>query len=365
MRRGAVAMALMMLGVACGSGSDEDIAVGSSEGEVVAGAEGAELISFGSSLAQIRGHHLVSLELYEAGDIQGASTHAGHPVAEILSGVAAELEEHGGADAAEELTKVLDEGSAAIGENVTPAQLASIYDEAAAVTDEAAAVVVGDDVTSSTFRGSVIAALLSTAAHEYDEAVGGDGIRLQAEYQDGYAFVQESKRLYEEIVADVEAASVEEAEEIAEAFEVLDSAFVSAEAPKDPVDKLEVASAAELIGHELEETVDAEVSAAREPEAVAEEIEHLLDEIVETYAAGDADAAAELSAEAYLENYEVIEAEVIDAAPEVNEELEPLLGADLRKEILDGAPVEDIEAMIERAKTLLDEALEALDGAEH
>ena len=86
---------------------------------------------------------------------------------------------------------------------------------------------------------------------------------------------------------------------------------------------------------------------------------------METYEAGDADAAAELSAEAYLENYEVIEAGVIDAAPDVNEELEPLLGADLRKEILAGAPVEDVEAMVERAKTLLAKPLKALEGAEH
>jgi hypothetical protein len=127
----------------------------------------------------------------------------------------------------------------------------------------------------------------------------------------------------------------------------------------------ETQSGRELIGHELEETVDAEVSAAREPEEVAEEIEHLLDEIVETYEAGDADAAAELSAEAYLENYEVIEAGVIDAAPDINEELEPLLGADLRKAILEGVPAEDVAAMVEQAKTLLAQALEALEGAEH
>jgi hypothetical protein len=355
---------LAVAGSACGSDPDE-VDPGAGNIEVEGHGASAELISFGSALAQIRGHHLVSLELYEAGDVKGASTHAGHPVAELLSGVAAELEEHGGADVAEELTTVLDRGPAAIAQKASAKELAAIYEETAVVTEAVADTLVGDDADTASFRGSVIASLLSTAAHEYDEAVGDDGIRLEAEYQDGYAFVQESKRLYEEIAADVEGASVEEAEEIAEAYEVLDSAFASAAAPKDPVDKLEVSSAAELIGHELEETVDAEVSAAREPAAVAEEIEHLLGEIVETYRAGDADEAAELSAEAYLENYEVIEAGVIDAAPEINEELEPLLGADLRKAILDGAPVEDIEDMVERAETLLKQALDALEAEEH
>ena len=51
---------------------------------------------------------------------------------------------------------------------------------------------------------------------------------------------------------------------------------------------------------------------------------------------------------AYLENYEVIEADVIEAAPEINEELEPLLGADLRAAIIDGAELAEIEAMVER-----------------
>ena len=72
---------------------------------------------------------------------------------------------------------------------------------------------------------------------------------------------------------------------------------------------------------------------------------------------------AELSAEAYLENYEVIEADVIELAPEINEELEPLLGAALREELQAGAPQEEIEAMIDRARELLGEALEALEGA--
>ena len=98
-----------------------------------------------------------------------------------------------------------------------------------------------------------------------------------------------------------------------------------------------------------------------DPEAIVAEIERLLDEIIETYEEGDADAAAELAAEAYLENYEVIEAEVIELAPEVNEELEPLLGADLRKQIREDASVADVEQMVVRAKDLLAGALKAIE----
>ncbi|HEX2240616.1 MAG TPA: hypothetical protein VHJ82_05695, partial [Actinomycetota bacterium] len=224
--------------------------------------------------------------------------------------------------------------------------------------------VVGDESDESSYKGSVISTLLATAAHEYEEAVGAKGVRLLAEYQDGYAFVQEAGRLYEEISGDVESASMEEAEEIEEAFEVLENALPAPQPPTQLADKLDVESAAELIGHELEETVDAEPVVESDPAEVVATIEELLTEIEETYAAGDAEAAAELSAEAYLENYEIIEAEVIELAPDVNEELEPLLGAALREEIQAGAPQEEIESMIARARELLQQALEVLE-AEH
>jgi hypothetical protein len=345
--------------VACGEETDPPAAPGA--GAVAAASP--EDISFGEALAQIRGHHLVSLELYEAGDDKGAAVHAGHPIQEILASVASELDEHAEGLGAE-LESTLQAGATAIAQEKSGPEVASAFEDAAEVTDRALAAVVGNDAAEPAYIGSVVAALLSTAAHEYEEAVDPkSGIRLLAEYQDGYAFVIEGARMYEAIEADVSAASAEEAEEIEEAFEVLSDAFPGPVPPKDLSEVLDVEAAAELIAHELEETVDAEPLEESDPEEVVAEIEELLTEIEETYAAGDPDAAAELSAEAYLENYEVIEADVIELAPEVNEELEPLLGADLRRQIKAGAPQAEIESMIARARELLHEALEALEGA--
>jgi hypothetical protein len=323
-------------------------------------AAGAEAIGFGEALAQIRGHHLVSLELYEAGDAKGAAVHAGHPIAELLDSVRSELEEHDPA-VGQDLAGALEAGASAIAQGKPAGEVTAAFEDAAAATDGALNAVVGDQSENASYKGSVIAALLATSAHEYEEAVGENGVRLLAEFQDGYAFVQEAQRLYEEIAPDVEAASTEEADEIEEAFETLEDALPSPKPPAQLADPLDVESAAKLIGHELEETVGAAPVEESDPKAIVAEIEELLDEIVSTYEAGDADAAAELSAEAYLENYEVIEAEVIEKAPEVNEELEPLLGADLRKRISEGAPVSEIEDMVARAKELLAAALDALE----
>jgi hypothetical protein len=353
-----VPLVLAVLGVACGDPDpNEPLATGGGEPEQAAG---AEAVGFGEALAQIRGHHLVSLELYEAGDAKGAAVHAGHPIDEILDSVRSELEEHDPA-VGEELAGALEAGADAIAQGKPAAEVAAAFDDAAAATNEALSAVVGDQSDETSYRGSVITALLATSAHEYEEAIGTNKVRLLAEFQDGYAFVEEARRLYEEIASEVEAASTEEAEEIEEAFETLETALPSPKPPAELADPLDVESAAKLIGHELEETVGAASVEESDPKSIVAEIEELLDEIVATYEAGDADAAAELSAEAYLENYEVIEAEVIEDAPEINEELEPLLGADLRKRISEGAPVKEIEDMVARAKELLGKALESLE----
>jgi hypothetical protein len=323
-------------------------------------AAGAEAIDFGEALAQIRGHHLVALELYEAGDDEGAAVHAGHPIVEILDSVRSELEEHD-PGIGENLATTLEAGATAIAEGNPVDEVAAAFEDAAATTDEALTAVVGDRSEEASYQGSVIAALLATSGHEYEEAGGGERVRLLAEFQDGYAFVQEARRLYEEIASDVEATSTEEAEEIEEAFETLQAALPAPQPPAELADPLDVETAAMLIGHELEETVGAAPVEESDPEAVVSEIERLLDEVVGSYEAGDTDAAAELAAEAYLENYEVIEAEVIEKAPQVNEELEPLLGADLRKRMSEGASVREIEDMVARAEELLAEALEAIE----
>lgn len=323
--------------------------------------EASERVGLGEALAQIRGHHLASLELYRTGDRKGAALHAGHPIAEILDSVRSELE---GRDPrlAQRLTDALEAGANAVAGREPAEEVAAAFDRAARVTEVALVEVVGGDARSAAYRGSVIATLLDTVAHEYEEAVGDGGLRLLAEYQDAYAFTREARRLYGGIAARVEAASAEEAEEIERAFEVLESSLPSAKPPARLAAKLDVRAAAELIALELEETVEADPVEETDPEQVVAEIERLLTQIDKTYAAGDPAAAAELAAEAYLENYEVIEAGVIEAAPEINRELEPLLGADLRREIQGGASQQEIESLIARARTLLHRALAALEG---
>lgn len=306
----------------------------------------------------MRGHHNASLELHLATDTNGAIAHASHPAAEILESVRSDL------DAVQAPTADLEAALLAVQTTAAGDSADDHRDAIAAASDlidQAEAAVAGEALDTPAYRGSVIASLLQTAGHEYEEAVGDGAIAELIEYQDAWAFTQEAFEQYATIEEAVSAASEEEAGEIQEAFETLFLALQGVESPDTvrPVDDVEGAAA--LIAHELEETVGALPVSDADPAAEQAAIEALLDEIVEQVAADNREQAAELAAEAYLEHYEVIEPAVIEAAPDINTELEPLLGAELRRQINEGASLDEIQTMVDRAKDLLGQAIEALE----
>ncbi|HUR16627.1 MAG TPA: hypothetical protein VMZ33_05040, partial [Candidatus Limnocylindrales bacterium] len=317
-----------------------------------------EVVSVGAALALMRGHHIAARELFASGDASGALAHATHPVAEILDSVRGDIDAKNGDAAAlgVALQLVI---SAAQGDS--EAALGTAIDGAAVVMDAAEQAVAGSLVSDTAYAGSVIAATLDTAGHEYAEAVTESGIGELIEYQDAYAFTRQAAADYAEIAAPIGAGHPAEAAEIDEAFEVLGVALPGVQPPATIAAVEDVEAAAELIAHELEEVVGALPVSESDPAAEQAAIEGLLDEISELVAGGDRVQAAEVAAEAYLDHYEVIEAAVIAAAPDINDELEPLLGAGLRQQINAGATVEEIDGTIARVKALLGQAIEALE----
>ena len=363
MRIGAVLAAIGTAAAftAIGCGNDEKSSDGGEPAAASATAEvDGEQVTFGSLVAQIRGHHRAALERHHAGDRAAALEHASHPAKEILDSIQPELDQPS-PETVESLTKALRAVPAAIRDG-SDAEVGDAVTAAAAETRKAEAAVVGETAGTDAYRGSVIADITAVAAHEYEEALDGNRIAREDEFQDGYGFIQEARDLYSEIEPRVKEKSAEEAAEITEAFEQLEAAMPSGDAPPNPAPLEDVEQAAQLVGAELEETVGARPVEESDPAAVQAEIVRLLDEIAETYDPADPGPAAELVAEAYLQNYETIEAGVIEAAPDVNAALEPLLGAELRKRIREGASKEEIAAMVRRAKQLLAQGVKALES---
>jgi hypothetical protein len=338
---------------ACATADDEDAAPTPKPDDVT-----SEEVTFGEQIAQIRGHHRVAVALYSDGDTKGAATHTGHPVEELLAAVNSEVKEHD-ADLAAELEAALRGASRVVADDGEVSDLEDAVAGAGKVAADAEDAVVGDP-DAVTYRASVVAALLATVGHEYEEAVQDGKVELLAEYQDAYGFLQIAKDDYDAIRSDVAEGGAKEAGEIDEDFETLDDAFADLDPPSSPAPVDDVERATSHIGHELEETVDAVLLEEVDADAAFANIDRLLTEILDTYEDGDAEEAAELAAEAYLENYELVEADVIEHAPEINEELEPILGSELRQRIREDVPVAELRELIDEARRLLVDARDAV-----
>jgi hypothetical protein len=349
-----IALAAVLLAASCTNDTDDGaVATVAPPGELT-----EDHVTFGAFMAQVNGHHQIALELYRAGDEEGAEVHTGHPIAEILDSVKPDVAEQD-ADLAGELETALESAAKVVADGGPAADLSAAITDTKDVVDRAETAVVGE--RTDTYTASVVASLLDTSAHEYEEAVADGKIAEVVEYQDARAFVAQAKALYGDIEDDVAKDHPEEAAEIDEDFEKLESALPGANPPASAViDAEEFEATAKHTAAELQETVGLIGAKDVSKEEAFANIDALLTEILEKYEAGEAEEAAELAAEAYLENYELIEADVIELAPEINEKLEPILGSQLRARIREDVPEEDLAALIDEARELLDQAEEAL-----
>lgn len=347
-----------LLASACGDETPQ-----ATEGDDATSAVSQEDATFGSTLWQIRGHHLVSLELYAGGEADLALVHAGHPVDEVLPSIEGEVRERD-AGAADALKDALERGLTAVRDDAPADEVEAAYNDALDALTGAEAAVIGDVASSDAYIGSVVAGLLATVAHEYEEAAPQGEVTNLEEYQDAYGFLLAAKDLYARIGPAIGESAAHEADEIEEAFGELDEALPGPQPPPRPDGAEDVEKLAAVIGHELEETVGAVVATEVEAEEVWENLDTLLEQVLAEYREGEAEEASELAAEAYLENYELVEGEVIEHAPAVNAELEPLLAAELRAAIADGVPADELEQLIERAKELLMQARQTVEDAE-
>jgi hypothetical protein len=89
-----------------------------------------------------------------------------------------------------------------------------------------------------------------------------------------------------------------------------------------------------------------------------------LDTVLADYRSGKKTEAHDL-AETIGHDYEgVPEETVAEVAPEINRQLDPLIEASLPGALEKGQPVAEIETLVQRAKTLITEALEKIEASE-
>jgi predicted secreted protein with PEFG-CTERM motif len=222
---------------------------------------------------------------------------------------------------------------------VSRAQAQQAIDDAKGVVEIARSTVVGDYLSNLVDTKLIlIKVLLETSIAEYGEAVSDGVIGEMAEFQDGSAFVWKSQQIFAEIESDI---GTHEAEEIKVFYEDLWNAYDARASP------LQVETLAGGIIHEIDEVLGVEDEGNDLLEYV-ETIEELLDQTKQEYAKGDTDLALSLATKAYLDNYEFLEAPLIELGQrELMEEVEVMLREELRGMIRNGEPVSEVNAQID------------------
>ena len=303
-------------------------------------------IDFTTNIEFIRGHLDKAIENKAANNTDLATAHAGHPVVEVYSLITGEIDEHDS-----EANMRLETNLNSLFEQIGDLSLEEVESRVADINvdlDAAVeAVVPESDSDEPAFWAAVAVDLLETAELEYGEGVVGGAVVEEIEYQDATAFINRAAAVFEQIKAD---APEHEADEIEEFFGQLDTLVAT------PANPDEVGTVIGGIRHELEEAFELESAEGSELGGweYIDNINELLDHSVEQYEAGNFDEARAHAVEAYLDNYEFIEADIAEDNEELMEQIEVDMRVDLVKMIDDRAPAEDIQAHVDQIKADLE-----------
>ncbi|BDQ31764.1 PEFG-CTERM sorting domain-containing protein [Nitrosopumilus zosterae] len=295
-------------------------------------------IEFASSLEETLGHFWALEQNLDDKNAELALIHATHPISELYDSMKPQLK---AADPAldAQVQKTLMDLKDKANTTISRAQAQQAIDDAKGVVAIARSTIVGDYLSNSVDTKLILMkVLLDTSIAEYGEAVSDGVIGEMAEFQDGSAFVWRSQQIFAEIESDIDAHI---AEEIDESYEDLWNAY---DARANP---LQVETLAGGVIHEIDEVLGVEDEGNDLLEYV-ETIEELLDQTKQEYAKGDTDLALSLATKAYLDNYEFLEAPLIELGQrELMEEVEVMLREELRGMIRNGEPISEVNAQID------------------
>lgn len=304
-------------------------------------------IDFATNVEFIRGHLDKAIENKAANNTALATAHAGHPVEEVYSLITGEIDEH---DA--ELNTRLETNLNGLFEQIGELSLEDVETQVADINTDldaaVEAVVPESESGEPTFWAAVAGGLLETAKLEYEEGIVDGAVAEEIEYQDATAFIHRAEVAFEAIKADM---PEHEAEEVEVFFAELNS-LVSSNASPD-----QIAAVIGGINHEFAEVFGLEEAEGElDGWGYIDRITELLDESLEQYEAGNFVDARAHAVEAYLDNYEFIEADIAEDNEELMEQIEVDMRVDLVKMIDDRAPATDIQAHVDQIKADLETA---------
>jgi biopolymer transport protein ExbB/TolQ len=323
----------------------------------------SSLVDFASNIEQIRGHIEQAVANKEVDNTTLAKAHTLHPIEEIYSSMEAQI------DASDptlnqSLSSSLNQLSNIVDNSTIEEFKTEATDLSGLLNTTVDRVIPSQEMNGTVFNLMVVADLLSVAENEYKEAIENGTVKEIVEYQDGQAFISRAQSVFNEISSSLPQEESAEVEEINSFFSDLENAV---QAKGDP--EL-VSNSVRAIIHEISEVTgigEQELSAVdgigSDPLAIISEIRNLLNQTLDAYKNQDYSEAETLAIQAYLDNYEFIEAPLAEQNQTLMETTEVMLREELRQLIQDKASLGEIQEHIDKINNNLNQAEGLLTGS--
>ncbi|MFL6522242.1 MAG: hypothetical protein ACJ71B_02050 [Nitrososphaera sp.] len=325
----------------------------------------ATLVEFVSNIEQIRGHLDQALINKESGNNILAQTHTLHPIEEVYSSIEDQLVNQNST-----LNQTLSAALQNLSSSVTsaiPQDFGNQIDYVNMLLNNSVQTVVPSSELNNNpaFNASVVGRLLHVAGHEYEGAVANGTVKEVVEYQDAQAFIHRAESIFSSLSSNVNQSMAQQVQEVNELFSNLSSAVNNKDDDPDTVETTIngiIHELAEITGISESQLIGEEAGAAEEqdPIAIINNIKSLLTQVLAAYRSQDYQGAGSIAIEAYLENYEYIEATIAQRDQQLMQQTEVMLREELRQMITDRVPIEQIEQHIAMVNANLDRAIELL-----
>jgi hypothetical protein len=333
------------------------------ETTIMASAPNATLVEFVSNIEQIRGHLDQALINKESENNTLAEAHTLHPIEEVYSSIEDQL-----ANQNSTLNQTLSAALQNLPSSATNATLQEFESQIDYVNtllnDSMQAVVPSAEFSNNpAFNASVVGRLMHVAGHEYEEAVENGTVKAIVEYQDAQAFIYRAHLVFNSSASNINQSMAHEVEEVNEFFSNLNGAVNNKEDPATVETTINgiIHELAEITGLSESQLIGEEVSAEeQDPIAIINNIKSMLTQLIAEYGSQDYQGAESIAIEAYLENYEFIEAPIAQRDQQLMEQTEVMLREELRQMIMDRVPIEQVEQHIAMINANLDRATELL-----
>lgn len=314
-------------------------------------------VDFATNIEFIKGHLSAAILNKQAGNNELAQTHTFHPINEIYTLIRDQL-----SSVDNELNNTLINSLKNLTAIVFTSTSAEFIDSASFIKnllDKAIIKAIPEnEIADIKFNMSILINLLKTAESEYDIGIENGTITNIAEYQDSQGFVSSANELLNKTINNVnQTMMVNKFTEIKNSLNKLNTSMSNKQ------DAKQISTIINNIANTIPNILNVQakdlailVSTDTESSELINNIRSLLDQSIEKIKNdGDYQNAETLVIEAYLNNFEFLEGEIIKHDESLMKDTEVLIREQLRNLIQGKANTEDIQKMVNNINSKLNE----------